>query len=773
MTAVSIHYRIIMRAICSAALSLAFLVTFSSAASAQTNLIGITASTAELVGYSIQRKGDAIRVQNVGTFPLSGDVGHLLGNFHGSADKEVLRIRRANSRTFVFSAVDAIRGRVAQRVRLSRAVGKHYYLLSGFDIDSNGYEDVAVIDVRRRQRWLIIENPLHPSARERQHFFLGYGGERVEWSRSSQHGLEFVSVRQLANSSRVRALAYSAHRGTTRTLRAQWSLPNGILIPLRLRQSRRFDLGVALYSPAKGHLYLLDVSRGLIPYELPENRCSGYQAVTRLSTSGSVEVVEICSDGSFLVTERTLHEGVVQDQLKESGALPKPIGDVRRADQTRVDTDSGELPVLIALPGSDGSAAYAPEPVQAAPPTSTPEPTNTPTPTVTFTATHTPSPTPSSTPSPTPTGSGFTTGMAAWRVIGQADFTGGTANRGGTVAADTLSLVDGLDFDGTRVAIADRANHRVLLYDSVPQTNGAAADRVLGQSSFTTTTTGCTATGMDSPRGVGLADGKVFVAAANQHRVLIWNAWPSENGASADVVLGQSDLTSCTSNSGGRSAKSFDAWFALGLFARAGRLLVADNGNNRILSFNSPYTTFMEASMVTGQADFTTNAGSASGTNRTVAPPDAYEDGVRMCIPDRLNHRVLLFNQVPSTNGASADLVLGQANFSSTSVNRGGTAAANTMSAPHACIIVNNSLFVADANNHRVLIWENMPTSNGQAADTVLGQEDFVSVAINRGGSPSSNTLRRPTALRYKDGLLFVADQQNHRVLIYRSQHLQ
>jgi hypothetical protein len=256
--------------------------------------------------------------------------------------------------------------------------------------------------------------------------------------------------------------------------------------------------------------------------------------------------------------------------------------------------------------------------------------------------------------------------MSAWRVLGQADFTGGSQNRGGSVSADTLSIVDGVDFDGTRLAIADRANHRVLLYDSLPTTNGAPADRVLGQSSFTTASTACTATGLDSPRGVGLGDGKLFVSPANQYRVLIWNSWPTQNNAAADIVLGQPNLTSCASNNGGRSAKTFDAWFALGLFARAGKLIVVDNGNNRVLTFNSPYSTFIEASLVTGQADFTSNAGSASGTNRTVAPPDAWDDGTMMCIPVRLNNRVLLFNQVPATNGASADLVLGQANLTST-----------------------------------------------------------------------------------------------------------
>ena len=36
-------------------------------------------------------------------------------------------------------------------------------------------------------------------------------------------------------------------------------------------------------------------------------------------------------------------------------------------------------------------------------------------------------------------------------------------------------------------------------------------------------------------------------------------------------------------------------------------------------------------------------------------------------------------------------------------------------------------LFVADYDNNRVLIWNNIPTSNGQAANMVLGQPNMTS----------------------------------------------
>ena len=39
--------------------------------------------------------------------------------------------------------------------------------------------------------------------------------------------------------------------------------------------------------------------------------------------------------------------------------------------------------------------------------------------------------------------------------------------------------------------------------------------------------------------------------------------------------------------------------------------------------------------------------------------------------------------------------------------------------------IQNGKLYIADTQNHRVLIFNSIPTANGAAADVVLGQPDF------------------------------------------------
>lgn len=67
------------------------------------------------------------------------------------------------------------------------------------------------------------------------------------------------------------------------------------------------------------------------------------------------------------------------------------------------------------------------------------------------------------------------------RVLGQADFAGRDANRGGGPGATTLSRPIDLQFDRRgRLLIADSANHRVLVYLR-PLDAGAAASTVFGQ----------------------------------------------------------------------------------------------------------------------------------------------------------------------------------------------------------------------------------------------------------------------------------------------------
>jgi hypothetical protein len=127
-------------------------------------------------------------------------------------------------------------------------------------------------------------------------------------------------------------------------------------------------------------------------------------------------------------------------------------------------------------------------------------------------------------------------------VIGQNGFGSVQANGGGSAAASTLREPSSVCTDGTRLAIADTGNNRVLVWKTFPQT-GQAADAILGQPDATSV--------LGNRGGVPAADTlsgpmacvwlgeSLVVADTGNNRVLRWNATPHGGGQPADVVLGQ------------------------------------------------------------------------------------------------------------------------------------------------------------------------------------------------------------------------------------------
>ena len=64
--------------------------------------------------------------------------------------------------------------------------------------------------------------------------------------------------------------------------------------------------------------------------------------------------------------------------------------------------------------------------------------------------------------------------------------------------------------------------------------------------------------------------------------MLIWNTFPTRNFQPADVVVGQPDFTSATSNNGGITARSMtEPWAWIG----GGKLFVSDRNNFRVLIY--------------------------------------------------------------------------------------------------------------------------------------------------------------------------------------------
>src|SRR6266852_396970 len=193
-------------------------------------------------------------------------------------------------------------------------------------------------------------------------------------------------------------------------------------------------------------------------------------------------------------------------------------------------------------------------------------------------------------------------------VLGQPDFT--TTGPGSSQTG--LQLPTAVATDGTMLAVADTDNNRVLIWKTIPVSNNAPADIVIGQPDFKTTLTSVppTAKSMRGPQGVWFQDGKLFVADTQDHRVLIYNSVPTSNGAAADVVLGQPN-----------------------------------------------FTTFVEPDLTQAKSDAT--------ADNLLNPVSVTSDGVRLYVTDLGHNRVLIWNSIPTQNQQPADVVLGQPNMTS------------------------------------------------------------------------------------------------------------
>jgi sugar lactone lactonase YvrE len=418
----------------------------------------------------------------------------------------------------------------------------------------------------------------------------------------------------------------------------------------------------------------------------------------------------------------------------------------------------------------------------------------------------------------------FNTGQAARAVVGQAQFTRQDASPTDSVigSASGVAYANNMLFvaDSNRVGAVPSAN-RVLIFNDVagmlktptsqwdytqrcPVCVGQAAI-VLGQPDFTTTDPSLkpTQSGMRNPTAVASDGVHLVVADTDSNRVLIWNTIPTQNNQPADVVLGQPNFTSNTPLNP-PTAKSMSG--PQGVWLQNGKLYVADTHNNRVLVFNSiPTTIDAAADVVLGQPNFTV------GINTNIAqvtlnpqpttmsdPVSVTSDGVRLYVTDLGYNRVLVWNSIPTTNGAPANVAIGQPDLQSGIANNSfsgiaattsggttqetpvlcttstGTDSNNNPTYPDKCEATlsfprfalsdgNGRLFVADGGNDRILVFNSIPTQSGQSADYILGQ---IGGQINQ-ASDDSNSVRTPIALAWDGTNLYCADTYNRRITVY------
>lgn len=431
----------------------------------------------------------------------------------------------------------------------------------------------------------------------------------------------------------------------------------------------------------------------------------------------------------------------------------------------------------------------------------------------------------------------LTNGEDAVHVLGQTEFS--TANTGS--AAEQLRGPRGVAFDtaGNRLFVADTGNNRVVTYDTAIIENGEAATYVLGQPDFNNEAEGLGESAMLQPTEVVYdeAGSWLFVGDNGNNRVLAFDAAVSSlaNGKAASHVIGQGDFTS---NVGGTSQQALQMSTAgrLGYDAASRYLYIGDHANNRFMVFDTAaLATHMPATQVIGQSDdagtqhfltnypnnrhplpnsfaeaahvaldvsrhrlFVADRGNArvniyqldsqnkltsdvptvvlgqesrmfslGHTNQrglSDASAVAYDPVAnRLFVADGVNNRVVVYDVTAPTNFMDASFVIGQNDF-------GGNAAgvaANRLNGPGGLVVDagNRRLFVADSNNHRVLVFGLNSLANGMAANTVLGMGTFDSI----GGGLGANMFHTPRHLAYDDAheRLFVADRGNNRVLVF------
>jgi sugar lactone lactonase YvrE len=228
----------------------------------------------------------------------------------------------------------------------------------------------------------------------------------------------------------------------------------------------------------------------------------------------------------------------------------------------------------------------------------------------------------------------LSSGMSASAAIGQTDMTAASCNQSNTPSgpdASTLCNVRDISFDTAGdLWVVDSGNNRVLEFKP-PFSTGVAAILELGQpapsafssSSANNNALNPTATTLDLPAGIAFdSTGNVWVADTGNNRVLEYSP-PFSNGMAATMELGQPISAAFTSGSedvsqsglAGASGISFD---------KSGDLLVDDSGNNRVMIFDPPFTSGMNAAAVVGQVIFSSgysNGGRTTPEANTLSDP--------------------------------------------------------------------------------------------------------------------------------------------------------
>lgn len=388
---------------------------------------------------------------------------------------------------------------------------------------------------------------------------------------------------------------------------------------------------------------------------------------------------------------------------------------------------------------------------------------------------------------------------------------------------------------------------------------GQAARAIFGQQTFTaqdiqspcqgTNTYNCqppTPYVLGAVGGVAYANDTLFLADSSRvsatpvlNRILIYTSisqslpspsqsisLPGPNFVRCPLCIGTTDTALNTKTLGGGTANPPD-YVDYGISATAFRtptavatdgniLAVADTDNNRVLIWKSVAALTdpnappngLPADLVLGQADFTTVKPVTVDAKSFRGPQGVWIQGTRLFVADTQNNRVMVWNNIPTSNGQAADYVLGVANFTTPPqpdlTKNLAPATASNMLSPVSVTSDGTRLFVTDLGQNRVMIWDSIPTQTNQPADIAIGQQNLTSAVdnnaftgtpatsstdttnketpvmctVSNGTDPANNptypnrcasTLSFPRFALSDGQRLFIADGGNDRILVFKT----
>jgi DNA-binding beta-propeller fold protein YncE len=357
------------------------------------------------------------------------------------------------------------------------------------------------------------------------------------------------------------------------------------------------------------------------------------------------------------------------------------------------------------------------------------------------------------------------------------------------VGPNQVTTIDGtvLDEKNQRLFATDGANNRILIWDIEPthlKSQSPDAIAVIGQTDFTSKMAGASETQLNHPGSIFYDDrnNRLFVSDSGNNRVMVFDVSPqhTKTGMPAIGVIGQPDFSA---HDPGLGPDHLNHPARLLHDPATQRLFVGDGGNRRILIFNvapDQLKPGLAASNVLGQDDFNSRNPRTS-LKKAVAlgygPLQIDSQRQRLYVSEPIDqNRALVFDVAPGRimNNEDAMAVLFQ--HDAEKIEWKVSQTQETWPRPF-LDAADGKLYVAASHpgGNRVSIFDvsgdlkptGMPSITTIGHFDADGKVDFVD---RPAGSRLNGRVMYPrsVALDAIDHRLFVSDQYNSRVLIFK-----